>query len=112
MRRIVKIICEIEVPFEEYSTKAENTKAERYIKKQIRDILFSECLFIDLPEGDCSKETKIKIRRPDQPQAKPKLPANVMVEEHLKASKRVMKKVLSSKKNARKFLIDAGILGE
>lgn len=40
----------------------------------------------------------------------PKLPRNEMVEEHLKASARVMKRVLSSKKNTRQFLIEAGIL--
>lgn len=33
-----------------------------------------------------------------------------MVEEHLVASKRLMKKVLRSKKSARAFLIRAGIL--
>lgn len=41
---------------------------------------------------------------------KPNLPRNAMVEEHLLASKRVMKKVLVSKTSARKFLIAAGIL--
>ena len=33
-----------------------------------------------------------------------------MVKEHLKASKRVMKKALASKKSARAFLVRAGIL--
>jgi hypothetical protein len=35
---------------------------------------------------------------------------NRMVEEHLEASERVMKKVLSSKKNSINFLIKVGIL--
>ena len=39
-----------------------------------------------------------------------KLPRNEMVEEHLEASARVMKRVLRSKKSAREVLIGAGIL--
>ncbi|MBX3387986.1 MAG: hypothetical protein KF691_00880 [Phycisphaeraceae bacterium] len=41
---------------------------------------------------------------------KPKAHHNAMVEEHLRASKKVMKKVLKSKKRSIRFLVAAGIL--
>ena len=43
---------------------------------------------------------------------KPSSYRDTVVAEHLRASKRVMKDVLATKANARKFLIAAGILSK
>lgn len=44
--------------------------------------------------------------------SKTKRLGNVMVQEHLRSSERVMRDVLASKKTARAFLIKAGILAK
>lgn len=56
------------------------------------------------------KAAKIKSSTPDATASA--TPQNRMVAEHLAASDRVMKKVLSSKKNSIAFLVEAGILSK
>lgn len=71
-RRVVHVLVEIAVPYEEYSSKAKNDRAAAQITRHVREIAREELSFIPLcidknADGscieDCSGESKIVVKR-------------------------------------------------
>lgn len=70
--RKVKLVCEIEVPYNGYSSKSKNAKVDNYITRWVKETLKNECMFIPFyverdeygafVEG-CSKKTIIKVKK-------------------------------------------------
>ena len=63
-RRIAYVAIYLEVPFYGYSSKAKNEKAERQIRRQVKEIARDELSFFsldDLHEDDCTDKSKIRV---------------------------------------------------
>lgn len=71
-KRVVKVICEIKVPFHDYGKAGLNKRAVATIKREIRDILDNHCCYVEMPDvekdqdgrwhQDCSGATTIKVK--------------------------------------------------
>ena len=67
-RRTAYIIVYLEVPYEEYKTKALNNRADAEIRRQVKEIARDELSFFDLDSvrddpDDCTHKAKIKVPR-------------------------------------------------
>ncbi len=70
-KRVVHVLIEVAVPYEEYSSKAKNDRAAAQICRNVREIARNELSFIpicvDKEDGsyieDCSSQAKIVVKR-------------------------------------------------
>lgn len=69
-KRTVRVLVELEIPYEEYKTKAQNSRADASIRRWISETARSELSFIPLyvekePDGsyieDCTSKAKIVV---------------------------------------------------
>lgn len=67
-RRTAYVMIYLEVPYEEYKTKALNNRADAEICRQVRAIARDEFSFFDLDkvrgdQDDCTHQAKIKVKQ-------------------------------------------------
>lgn len=67
-KQIVKVICEIKVPFDDFGKASFNRQAAAAIKREIMSILNERCRYINIEDlqgrwdSECSDTTTIKVR--------------------------------------------------